>query len=216
MYMSICELTLGGDKTIELECVASVKGGHGKLVYFVNFEKFALAHRPPTTPPYHPLIARIRYLCCAPITSWSLLDNNKKLIEWRDHELFRQLDTTGMISLWGDILRNSNFTSIDSTDMLHLKNSTVFVRLEGFYALCRAIFSENEYARAVVSMVRVLSGLQQRHLNDTVNSQVTELNATVSRLNELIKTMYMENRSLHRQVRFCKDLFLKTSPKVSR
>lgn len=207
MYMTICEITLGSDKTINLECVATVTT-HGKLVYFINFEKFALTHRPP-----HTMMSKIRRLC-AGSSSWTLLDDEKKIIEWRDSVMFQQLDTTGMISSWKDILRNGNFTSIDSTNTLHLKNNTMFVKLDGFYTLCRATFNEDEYARLVISMADVLSDLNQRRFNQ--NSEIADLKATIKHLEGLIKKMYSENCSLQRQVRLCKDVFVKVPPKFNK
>lgn len=207
MYTTICELVLDNGKRIEFECLAS-GFKHGKLMYFINFDKIALKHRPP----HHSTMSRIRRLCSASSSSSSLASRNnaKALIEWRNSKVFQKLDATNMIVLWKDILWNSDRSSIDS-NTLHLKENTVFIKLEGFHALCRVIFNADEYARLVISMMNVMSIIQQRHFNRSLNARLIELGNKISELDETMKRFYMENCELHRQLRMWKSLYRKKS-----
>ena len=222
MYMTICELTLGTDKTIKLECVASVRK-MSRLVYFVNFEAFALEHRPPNDKSslLKRLCSKIALSSSSSSSSSSSYSSSespaecrkRRMLEWRDSLAFRRLDDMGMLCSWQDILREGDFTSVDSTNALHLKNSTLFVRIEGFFMLARAMLNEEEYARMMISMMNVMTNLQQRHCNVELNDQLAELKATTRHLDDMLLKMHAENARLHRQLRLCKDVFLKLPPK---
>lgn len=194
-----------GNKTLSLELFASASKTND-LSFFVNFEALVLSNEIPVNKKWW------NFLCFDQSVN-QIYDSTKILLYWRDHKLFKRLESLGMVTTWQSVLRNSCFTVIDSTNTLHLKTTTTLVSLSGFYLLCKHMYNDLEYEIIVVFISKMLDGLLQRHINECIAKKINDSNSIIKNLNNVITKQYLETSHLQRQLKLYNAVFVKRQDK---